>query len=132
MVTIEIDPNVKAALDHVRSATQELYKAISDAAAKNDGATTADLEVFAQNAKSLAGIVSSAIINAQNDTVKKALADAAAYLQATQQDSAEALRTTGQALQTSIQKALSDARACVQKVSEAVAAARAEQNKAAA
>ena len=75
MVTIEIDPNVKAALDHVRSATQELYKAISDAAAKNDGATTADLEVFAQNAKSLAGIVSSAIINAQNDTVKKALAE---------------------------------------------------------
>ena len=48
-----LDPKVKDALDHVRTAAQELHGAMSDAAAKRAGATKADLEAFAQKAKAV-------------------------------------------------------------------------------
>jgi uncharacterized protein (DUF885 family) len=119
----KIETNVKDALDHVRAATQELHGAISDAVAKRGGATKADLEVFAQKAKAVTESAKGSI-STQRDAAKKHLAEAVTHLEATQKQVAESLKSSGQAFQTSVQKALAEARASAQKVSEAVAAKR--------
>lgn len=119
----KMDTNVKDALDHIRAATQELHGAISDAVAKRGGATKADLEALAQKAK---GVTESAkgSISTQRDAAKKHLADAVTNLEAMQKHVSEGVKSSGQAFQSSVQKALADARASAQKVSEAVAAKR--------
>ena len=119
----KMDTNVKDALDHVRATTQELHGAISDAAAKRGGVMKADLEALAQKAKAATESAKGSI-STQNDAAKKHLADAVTHLEATQKHVGESLKSSGQAFQTSIQKALADARASAQKVSEAVAAKR--------
>ena len=124
----KIETNVKDALDHVRAATQELHGAISDAAAKRGGATKADLEALAQKAKAVTESAKGAI-STQRDAAKKHLADGVTHLEATQKHVAESLKSTGQSLQTSVQKALADARASAQKISEAVAAKRSAASK---
>ncbi len=118
-----LDPKVKDALDHVRTAAQELHGAMSDAAAKRAGATKADLEAFAQKAKAVTE-TAKASISSQNDAAKKHLTDAVTKLEATQKQIAEGLKSSGQKFQTSVSKAVADARASVQKISEAVAAKR--------
>jgi fructose-specific phosphotransferase system component IIB len=65
-----------------------------------------------------------ASLGAQNEVTKKHLTDAVAQLEATQKHAAEGLKTSGQAFQNSVKQALADARASVQKASEAVAAMR--------
>jgi uncharacterized protein YqgV (UPF0045/DUF77 family) len=119
----KMDTNVKDSLDHVRAATQELHGAISDAAAKRGGATKADLEAFAQKAKAAAESAKGSL-STQHDAAKKHVAEAVTQLEATQKHIAESLKSSGQAFQTSVQKALADARASAQKISEAVAAKR--------
>ena len=119
----KMDTNVKDALDHVRATTQELHGAISDAVAKRGGATKADLEALAQKAKAVTESAKGSI-STQHDAAKKHLADAVTHLEATEKHVGESLKSSGQAFQTSIQKALADARASAQKVSEAVAAKR--------
>lgn len=119
----KMDTNVKDALDSVRAAAQGLHAAITDAAAKRGGATKADLEAFAQKAKVVTEFAK-ASLGAQQDATKKRLAEAVAHLETTQNDAAEGLKSSGQAFETSIKKTLADARASVQKVSEAVAAKR--------
>lgn len=114
---------VKEALDHVRAAAQELHGAISDAAAKQGGATKADLETFAQKAKSVAQSLKSTI-SVQQGAAKKALTEAASELETSQKKAAEGMKTSGEAFESSIKQAVSGARASVQKISEAVAAAR--------
>ena len=115
---------VKDALDHVRAAAQELHAAISDAATKRGGDIKADLEGVSQKAKAATESVKGSI-SGQNEAAKKYLADAVTHLEAMQKHVAESLKSSGQAFQTSVTKALADARASVQKVSEAVAATRA-------
>jgi hypothetical protein len=119
----KMDPNIKDSLDHVRAATQELHGAISDAAAKRGGATKADLEAFAQKAKAAAESAKGSL-STQHDAAKKHVAEAVTQLEATQKHIAESLKSSGQAFQTSVQKALADARASAQKISQAVAAKR--------
>jgi hypothetical protein len=119
----KIDTNIKDSLDHVRAATQELHGAISDAAAKRGGATKADLEAFAQKAKAAAESAKGSL-STQHDAAKKHVAEAVTQLEAMQKHIAESLKSSGQAFQTSVQKALADARASAQKISEAVAAKR--------
>jgi hypothetical protein len=119
----KMDTNVKDALDHVRASTQELHGAISDAAAKRGGAMKADLDALAQKAKAATESAKGSI-STQKDAAKKHLADAVTHLEATEQHIGESLKSSGQAFQTSMQKALADARASAQKVSEAVAAKR--------
>ena len=51
------------------------------------------------------------------------------HLEATQKHVAESLKSSGQSFQTSVQKALADARASAQKISEAVAAKRSAASK---
>ena len=115
--------SVNKDLDHVRAAAQQLHGAISDAAAKRSGAIKADLEAVGQKAKSVTESVK-ASIGVQNDAAKKHLKEAVTELEAVQKHAAEALKNSGRAFQGSIRQTLADARACVQKVSEAVAAKR--------
>ena len=118
-----MDTDVKDALDDVRAAAQGLHAAISDVAGKRGGATKADLESFAQKAKTIAASARSSL-DAQRDATKKHLAEAVTHLEETQKHAAEGMKSSGQAFQDSIKKTLADARASVQKVSEAVAAKR--------
>jgi len=119
----KIDSKIKDALDNVRASAQQLHGAISDAAAKRGGATKADLEAFANKAKAVTESAK-ASIGAQQDVTKKHLTEAVTALEAAQKHAAEGLKNAGQAFQTSIKQAIADARASVQKVSEAVAAKR--------
>ena len=118
-----LDPNVKTALDNVRSAAQELHGAISDAMTKRSGATKADLQSFAQKIKTVTDSAKNTL-STQNATVKKKMNDAVTQLETTQQHINDGLKASGDKVQTSVRQALTDARASVQKISEAVAAQR--------
>ncbi len=117
------DTKVKDALGHVRTSLQELHRAISDAAAKQGGATKAQLEAFGQKAKAAAESLK-ANIATQNQAAKKHLTDAISHLEATQKHINESVKSSGKAVDESVRKAVADARASVQKVSEAIAAKR--------
>jgi hypothetical protein len=119
---------MKDALSHVRAATQELHGAISDAAAKRGGAVKADLEAASVKAKAVAASLKGSI-DGQSEIVKKNLKDALTNLEATEKHAAEGLSKSGQAFQASVKQTLTDARAAVQKVSEAVAADRSAASK---
>ncbi len=119
--------SVNKDLDHVRAAAQALHGAISDAAAKRGGAVKADVEAAAQKAKAVTESVK-ASMGVQNGVTKKYLKEAVTDLEAVQKHAAEALKDSGQAFQASIRQTLADARASVQKVSEAVAAKRAAES----
>ena len=117
------DPKIKNAIDNVRAAAQELHGAISDAMTKRGGATKADLQAFGQKIKTVTDSAKSTL-NTQNATVKKQMTDAVTQLEATQKIVNDGMKATGDKLQTSVRQALQDARASVQKISEAVAAQR--------
>jgi ABC-type transporter Mla subunit MlaD len=117
------DPKIKNAIDNVRTAAQELHGAISDAMTKRGGATKADLQAFGQKIKTVTDSAKSTL-STQNATVKKNMTDAVTQLEATQKIVNDGMKATGEKLQTSVRQALQDARASVQKISEAVAAQR--------
>ena len=117
------DTQVKDAVDQVRSATQQLHKAISDAAAKRGGAAKADLQAVPQMAKAAIDSIKGSM-PAQNEVAKKRLAEAVTYLEATGKHAADGVKSSGKELQTAVRQTISDARAAAQKVSEAVAAKR--------
>ena len=115
--------NMSKDLDHVRTAAQDLHRALSDAAAKRGGAVKADLEAVGQKAKAVTESVK-ATISVQNEATKKHLKVALTDFEMLQKHTAEALKNSGQAFQASIRQTLADARASAQSVSEAVAAKR--------
>ena len=117
------DTQVKDAVDQARTAAQELHKAISDAAAKRGGAAKADLEAVPLKAKAAIDSIKGSVA-AQNEVAKKRLGEAVTYLEATRKHAAEGAKASGREFQTSVRQTISDARAAVQKVSEAVAAKR--------
>jgi hypothetical protein len=119
------DTEIKDAIDQVRSATQQLHKAISDAAAKRGGAVTADLEAVPQMAKAAVDSIRGSMA-AQNEAARKRLAEAVTYLEATGKHAADGVRSSGKEFQTAVRQTIADARAAAQKVSEAVAATRTE------
>ena len=110
-------------LDGIRAAAQELHGKISDAAAKSSGAVKADLEAAGQKAKSVTASIK-ASVSAQNQAAQTDLKAAVAYLEEVQKHASEGLKNTGPAFQAAVRQTLADARASVQKVSEAVAATR--------
>jgi hypothetical protein len=120
---MSMNMNTNKDLDQVRAAAQQLHAAISDAAAKKGGAIKSDLEAVGQKAKSVTDSVK-ASIGAQNEVTKKRLTEAVTNLEAVQKHAAEGLKSSGQTFQASIRQTLADARASVQKISEAVAAKR--------
>jgi len=117
------DTQVKDAVDQVRSATQQLHKAISDAAAKHGGAAKADLQAVPQMAKAAIDSIKGSM-PAQNEVAKKRLAEAVTYLEVTGKHAADGVKSSGKEFQTAVRQTISDARAAAQKVSEAVAAKR--------
>jgi hypothetical protein len=117
------ETQVKDAVDHVRASAQELHKAISDAAAKRGGAAKADLEAVPMKAKAAIDSIKSSMAT-QNATAKKHLTDAVTSLEATRKDAVEGVKTSGKEFQTAVRQTITDARAAVQQVSEAVAAKR--------
>jgi hypothetical protein len=117
------DTQVKDAVGQVRSATQQLHKAISDAAAKRGGAVKADLQAVPQMAKAAVDSIKGSM-GAQNETARKRLAEAVTYLEATGTHAADGVKSSGKDFQTAVRQTVADARAAAQKVSEAVAANR--------
>ena len=118
--TAESPTRVKDALDNARVAAQDLHRALSDAAGKSGGAVRADLEAVPPKVRAIAASIA-ASLDAQNAAAKTSLGEAATYLEATGAHVADALKSSGHAALTSIQHAVADARASVQKISEAVA-----------
>jgi hypothetical protein len=117
------DTKVKDAVDKARAAAQELHRAISDAAARQGGAVKADLEAVPQKATAaIESIKGSGAV--QNEVTKKRLAEAVTYLEATGKHASEGVKSSGKEFQTAVRQTIADARAAVQKVSEAVAAKR--------
>ena len=117
------DTQVKDAVDHVRSATQQLHKAISDAAAKRGGAVKADLQAVPQMAKAAVDSIKGSMA-AQSGAAKRSLAGAVTYLEATGKHAADGVKNSGKEFQIAVRQTIADARAAAQKVSEAVAANR--------
>ena len=117
------DTQVKGAVDQVRSATQQLHNAISDAAAKRGGAVKADLQAVPQMAKAAVDSIKGSMTT-QNEAAKKRLAEAVTYLEATGKHAADGAKSSGKEFQTAVRQTIADARAAAQKVSEAVAANR--------
>ncbi len=117
------DTQVKDAIDQVRSATQQLHKTISDAAAKRGGAVKGDLQAVPQMAKAAADSIKGSMAT-QNAAAKKGLAEAVTYLEATGKHAADGVKSSGKEFQTAVRQTIADARAAAQKVSEAVAANR--------
>jgi len=117
------DTQVKDAIDQVRSATQQLHKAISDAAAKRGGAAKADLQAVPQMAKAAVDSIKGSMAT-QNETAKKRLSEARTYLEAAGKHAADGVKSSGKEFQTAVRQTIADARAAAQKVSEAVAAKR--------
>ena len=118
------EAKVKDAIDNLRSAAQDLHRQITDAAARKSGATKADLAALTEKAKSLAKSVK-ASIDTQQGNVAKHLTDAITHLEATQANLSDSLKATGAGFDASVKKVLVEARASVQKLSEAVAEKRA-------
>ena len=114
------EAKVKDSIDHLRSAAQDLHKSISDAAAKRSGATKAEIAALSEKAKAVAQSAK-ASIDAKQGNAAKHLTDAVNHLEATQAHLSESLKATGVAFDTSVKKVLMEARASVQKISEAVA-----------
>jgi len=117
------DTQVKDAVDKARAAAQELHRAISDAAAKRGGAVKADLEAVPQMAKAAIESIKGSVAG-QSEAAKKQLAEAVTYLEATRKAAADGVKSSGKEFQTAVRQTIADARAAVQKVSEAVAAKR--------
>jgi hypothetical protein len=114
------EANVKDAFDHLRSAAQDLHRSISDAAAKRGGATKAEIAALSEKAKAVAQSAK-ASIGAEQGKAAQHMTDAVNHLEATQAHLSESLKATGAAFDTSVKKVLMEARASVQKISEAVA-----------
>lgn len=118
------------ALDNVRTAAQELHRAISDALAKRTTATKAQMETVIKKAKDAAESAKS-VMNDRHElaqaTIKQQLSQAIDKLDSVQKHAADSLKNSGEAFQASLSKALADARVAVQNTSEAIAARRSEQ-----
>jgi hypothetical protein len=115
---------VKDALEQSRVAAQVLHRALSDAAVRQAGAVTADLEAIPQEARALAVSLKKSL-NSEGEAAKNCLVGAVTHLESLEKHATECLKSSGQAFETSVQQAVADARASVQKVSKALAEQRA-------
>ena len=121
--TAEAHTKVRDALDHARAAAQELHGALSDAVAERGRAMEGDLEALPVKAEAIAKSIG-ASLDARAAATRQAVGEAVAYLEATAVHTTQAIRRSGHAAEQSIREAVGDARAAVQKISEAVAAKR--------
>jgi hypothetical protein len=115
---------VKDALEQARAAAQELHRALSDAAARQTGAVKADLEAIPQEARALAASLRKSL-DENGQAARKHLVGAVTHLESLEKHVTGCMKSSGQAFHTSVRQAVADARASVQKVSEALAEQRA-------
>ena len=123
---------VKDALDHVRTATQDLHRALSETLAKRSTATKTEVEGVIKKAKAAAESAKAAMQireEAAHASVKQQLTQTIDQLDSAQKHAADSLKSTGEGFQASLSKALADARAAVQNTTEAIAARRSEEAK---
>jgi len=111
------------ALARVRVAAQELHGALTDVAAKRGDAMKAEWEAIPKKAKAVTASVKGSL-GEQSEATKKHLEEAIKFLETTEKHVAASLKTSGHELEASVRHAVADARAAVQKISEAVAAKR--------
>lgn len=124
---VKPDAAVRDALEHARTLTQQLHQTISGTLAKRTGATKTDIEGAIKKAKEAAESTRSAMRarhEAAQETTKKHLTEAVARLEASERHAADSLKSHGEVLHTALGKALADARASAQNISEAIAAQR--------
>jgi hypothetical protein len=114
---------VRDALDHARASAQELHGALTDAVTRHGGVIRDELAALPMKARAIADSLGHSL-ETQNVVTKQSIDEAVTYLDATQTHIAEALKSSGQAAESLIQRAIVDARESVQKISEAVAARR--------
>ncbi len=126
-MTQKAEATVRDALDHARTAAQEFHQAISGVLAKRPDAKKAEIEGAIQKAKTAAESIRSAMraqFGAAQEQIKQRLTKAVDKLEASEKHAAESLKSSGEAFHTGLGKALADARASLQNISEAVAARR--------
>lgn len=114
-------------LDHVRKATQDLHQAIAGVLAKRAAATRADAEELVRQAKESAELAKSAIrshYDAAEPQIRQHLEEAVETLDAAQKQAWESAQRSGEEFRDFLTKALAEARASAQKISEAIAAKR--------
>ena len=126
--TAEAQTKVKDALEHGRAAAQEVHAALTDAVSVGGEALKGDLETLALQAKAIAVSIGGSL-EAQTAATKKAIEEAAASLEGAAKHVKQALESSGQDAGRSIRNAIGDARAAVQKISEAVAEKRSAASK---
>jgi len=119
------DRAVGDALEHVRTAAQELHQAMSNTLAKRASATKADIENLLKQAKAADEAARSAM-RTQQGAIKQKVTEAIEKLDTAQKHAAESLKSSGETFHASLTRALADVRGSVQKISEAVAAQRSE------
>ena len=112
--------SVKDALDHAHAAAQELHAALSAAAARRGGASIDDLEAIPLKTRAIVDTIKNSL-SAHNAATKKSLGEAVTYLEGTGKHAAAALKTSGTVAEHWILRAIADARASVQKLSQVVA-----------
>ena len=117
------DTKAQDPLQRVRAAAQELHAAISDAAVRDGHVLGADLQSVAAKLKDVAVSLKVSIAE-QTEVTRQHLGEAATWLDAAQKHLDESLNSKGEELGVAVQKTLADARAVVQKLSEALAAKR--------
>lgn len=118
---------VKHALDHLRTAVQELHRTIDEAAAKRGAETKADLDRLAQKAKAVAESIKGSM-SAEQESAKKALAEALTNLESAQKQITEGqkqlvqgVKSQSKEFETAMQRALGEARASIDKINKAIA-----------
>ena len=117
------DTKTQDPLQRVRAAAQELHAALSDAAVRDGHLLADDLKSVATKLKDVAVALEGAI-SEQTEVTRQHLGEAATWLDATQKHLEESLASKGEGLQAAVRKTLVDARAVVEKLSEALAAKR--------
>jgi gas vesicle protein len=115
-------------LIHVRAAAQALHGAISDAATKRGAALKAELHLLPEKARAVTDSIKESF-DAETEATKRHLTQATTYVEATKKHVAEALKSSGHELETAVRRAVRDARAAAQNVSEAVSAKRSTASK---
>jgi hypothetical protein len=115
-----MDMKIKVALAHVRASAQELHAALSDAAAKQGGALTADIVAAASQAKALGESIKASLGDQSEEAIRH-LKVAMTSLGAVQRHTGAALKLSGQAFEDAVRQSVGEARACALEVSVALA-----------
>jgi len=120
------DTDTKATdpLSNARAAAQDLHATLSDAASRPGGATKADLDAVQQKTRALIDSLKTSV-SAGGEAARQQINAAMVSLESARQHAVEGAKSFGEAFQGSVRKALSEARASAQNISEALAAQRA-------